>query len=158
MSTMANLKEALVSFVKQLDGAKEKLVIVTGKPGSGKSQVLRDLAGTQRWRYVDCRDLVSVHDLYGTLPTERNTKAVETMQAVLNNYNADVLMLDRIQTLFNPELGIDALQVIKKISESKPLIVAWPGYYENQQLNFKKEHSEQIISYNVQGVQTFSLD
>lgn len=46
---MANLKEDLVSCVKQLSGVKEKLVIVTGKPGSGKSQVLRDLAGTQRW-------------------------------------------------------------------------------------------------------------
>lgn len=43
------------------------------------------------------------------------------MQSILNNYNADVLMLDRIQTLFNPELGIDALQVIKKVSEEKPL-------------------------------------
>ena len=116
---MANLKEDLVSCVKQLSGVKEKLVIVTGKPGSGKSQVLRDLAGTQRWRYVDCRDLVSVHDLYGVLPTEKNAKAVEAMQSILNNYNADVLMLDRIQTLFNPELGIDALQVIKKVSEEK---------------------------------------
>ena len=103
---MANLKEDLVSCVKQLSGVKEKLVIVTGKPGSGKSQVLRDLAGTQRWRYVDCRDLVSVHDLYGVLPTEKNAKAVEAMQSILNNYNADVLMLDRIQTLFNPDLGI----------------------------------------------------
>ena len=77
---------------------------------------------------------------------------------IFDNYKTPVLLLDKMQTFFNPALELDVMDVVKKVSKDKVLIVAWPGYYENEQLNFKKEHSNQIISYNVQGVQTFSLD
>ena len=45
-------------FVKIVEGVKDhdvKVVVVTGKPGSGKSKVLREAAEEKKWDYIDCR-------------------------------------------------------------------------------------------------------
>ena len=49
-------------FVKIVEGVKDhdvKVVIVTGKPGSGKSKVLREAAEEKKWDYIDCRLLIT---------------------------------------------------------------------------------------------------
>ena len=47
-------------FVKIVEAAKESkgVIFVTGKPGSGKSKVLREAAEDKKWDYVDCRYLI----------------------------------------------------------------------------------------------------
>ena len=52
----------LDEFMKQAEavGAKEeKVLVVTGKPGSGKSKLLREAAENQGWDYVDARLLIT---------------------------------------------------------------------------------------------------
>lgn len=47
---------------KIVEGVKDhdvKVVIVTGKPGSGKSKVLREAAEEKKWDYIDCRLLIT---------------------------------------------------------------------------------------------------
>ena len=49
-------------FVKIVEGVKDhdvKVVVVTGKPGSGKSKVLREAAEEKKWDYIDCRLLIT---------------------------------------------------------------------------------------------------
>ena len=55
-------------FVKIVEGVKDhdvKVVIVTGKPGSGKSKVLREAAEEKKWDYIDCRLLITEKFLAG---------------------------------------------------------------------------------------------
>lgn len=155
---MSDVKNKLIEGVQQVSGSVEKLVIVTGKPGSGKSKALRELADTHKWQYVDCKDLVTPVDLQGISVEEKNAKAVEIMKNIFDNYKGSVLMLDKIQALFSPAMGLDVMQVMKQASTSKPLVVAWPGYYENNQLNFKNESANTISSYSVDGVKLYSMD
>ena len=54
-----NQVEELVKVVAEAQTDKGNVVIVTGKPGSGKSKVLREAAESQKWTYVDCRMLSS---------------------------------------------------------------------------------------------------
>ena len=54
-----NQVEELVKVVAEAQTDKGNVVIVTGKPGSGKSKVLREAAESQKWTYVDCRMLIS---------------------------------------------------------------------------------------------------
>ena len=51
--------QALVNAVEAAQADKGNVVIVTGKPGSGKSKVLREAAEMKKWTYVDCRILIS---------------------------------------------------------------------------------------------------
>lgn len=155
---MSDVKNKLIEGVQAVADAAEKLVIVTGKPGSGKSKVLRELADIQKWQYVDCKDLVTMADLQGVAADEKNSKAVEIMTNVFDNYKGSVLLLDKIQTLFSPSMGLDVMQVMKQASAKKPLVIAWPGYYEDNKLNFKNETANTTASYSVDGIKLFSVD
>lgn len=155
---MSDMQNKLIEGVREVAGAAEKLVIVTGKPGSGKSKVLRELADIQKWQYVDCKDLVTFADLQGVAASDKNDKAIEIMTNIFDNYKGSVLLLDKIQTLFTPSMGLDVMQVMKQASAKKPLVVAWPGYYEDNKLNFKNESANTTASYSVDGLKLFSLD
>ena len=45
--------EDFVKEVASLQDAESKVLIVAGKPGSGKSKVLREAADIKGWDYVD---------------------------------------------------------------------------------------------------------
>ena len=67
-------------FVKIVEAAKEAkgVIFVTGKPGSGKSKVLREAAEDKKWDYVDCRLLIS-EEVLAVPKEERNAKAPAMM-------------------------------------------------------------------------------
>ena len=72
-------------FVKIVEGVKDhdvKVVIVTGKPGSGKSKVLREAAEEKKWDYIDCRLLITEKFLE-VPPGERQAKEAEMRAAKL---------------------------------------------------------------------------
>ena len=96
-------------FVKIVEGVKDhdvKVVVVTGKPGSGKSKVLREAAEEKKWDYIDCRLLITEKFLE-VPPGERQAKAPEMMADILEGYDSEVILLDRLQTLFVPVFHID---------------------------------------------------
>ena len=74
-------------FVKVVEAAKEAkgVIFVTGKPGSGKSKVLREAAEDKKWDYVDCRLLIS-EEFLAVPKEERNAKAPEMMGEALASY------------------------------------------------------------------------
>ena len=83
-------------FVKIVEAAKESkgVIFVTGKPGSGKSKVLREAAEDKKWDYVDCRLLIS-EEFLAVPKEERNEKAPAMMGEALASYNSEVILLDR---------------------------------------------------------------
>lgn len=153
---MSNIQEQIIKAVDELAGAAEKLVIVTGKPGSGKSKVLRELGDVQKWHYVDCKNLVTVADLQGS--ADKNATAVEIIKNIFDNYRTPVLLLDKMQSLFSASLELDVMQVMKAVSAGKTLIVAWPGYHEDGNLNFKNENTGVVTAYSVAGTKMFILE
>lgn len=77
-------------FVKEVEGlqkAEGKVLIITGKPGSGKSVVLREAAAKKAWNYVDCRLLIT-EDFLELLPALRQEKAAEIIGEILEGYNS----------------------------------------------------------------------
>ena len=81
-------------FEKIVEAAKANkggVVFVTGKPGSGKSKVLREAAEDKKWDYVDCRMLIS-EDFLAVPGDQRMEKAPELMGATLDSYNSDVIL------------------------------------------------------------------
>ena len=105
-------------FVKIVEGVKDhdvKVVIVTGKPGSGKSKVLREAAEEKKWDYIDCRLLITEKFLE-VPPGERQAKAPEMMADILEGYDSEVILLDRLQTLFVPVFHIDVDALLHKLS------------------------------------------
>ena len=117
-------------FLKEVEGLTEKeikVLVVTGKPGSGKSKVLREAAETKGWDYIDTRLLIT-EDFLKLLPSERRVNAPEVLKNELLSHHGDVVMLDRIQTLFIPVFNIDPKSVLDELGRAFTVVIAWPGY------------------------------
>ena len=149
--------EELVQQVESLEGAEHKLLVVTGKPGSGKSKVLRAAADEKNWDYVDCRLLIT-EEFLELLPAERQEKAAEMIGDILAGYNSSVILLDRVQTFFVPVFHIDVTTLLQKLSERFTLIVAWPGYFDKGLLCNDKFDGTESVRMPATDIKIWNID
>lgn len=149
--------EEFAKVVENVKNHEVKVIIVTGKPGSGKSKVLREVAEDKKWNYIDCRLLIT--EKFLEIPaTERKEKAPEMMQEILEGYGGEVILLDRLQTLFVPVFQIDIDVLLQKLSEKFVIVTAWPGYMENGKLCYDKFDGTESIKINADGYTIWSVD
>lgn len=62
----------------------------------------------------------------------------EVLAAVIAGHDAEPVLLDRIQLLFEPSLQLEVLRCLLTLSKSKPLIVNWPGNFDGKLLSFSR--------------------
>ena len=136
-----NQVEELVKVVAEAQADKGNVVIVTGKPGSGKSKVLREAAESQKWTYVD-----------------RGLYAPDMFADILASYNADVIILDRLQTLFVPVFHINTDSLMRKLSKKFTIVTAWPGYIDNGNLCYDKFDGTEAIRISPDGFKIWNVE
>lgn len=149
--------EDFVNVVEMAQKGKNGVIFVVGKPGSGKSKVLREASEDKKWSYVDCRMLIS-EEFLAVPQRERNEKAPELMDQILASYNSDVIMLDRLQTLFVPVFHLEVGPLLKKLSEKYIIVAAWPGYEKDGQLCYDKFDGTESIRIPVEGFTVWNVD
>ncbi|MCF0139095.1 MAG: BREX-3 system P-loop-containing protein BrxF [Acidaminococcus fermentans] len=129
--------EEFLKQVEAVQGKEEKVLIVTGKPGSGKSKLLREAAEDKGWDYVDTRLLIT-EEFLKLLPSERKEQAPAMLTEELAGHRGDVILLDRVQTLFVPVFHIDPKSVIDALGKAYTVVLAWPGYVNDGLLCYDK--------------------
>lgn len=149
--------ENFVKEVESLKDAESKVLIVAGKPGSGKSKVLREAADAKGWDYVDCRLLIT-EGFLELLPVERQKKAPAIMREILASYNSEVILLDRVQTFFVPVLHIDVETLLRELGKSFTLVVAWPGYIDEGMLCYDKFDGTASIRVKAAGMKIWNVE
>ncbi len=152
--------DQVANFVKEVESLKDaesKVLIVAGKPGSGKSKVLREAADAKGWDYVDCRLLIT-EGFLELLPVERQKKAPAIMREILASYNSEVILLDRVQTFFVPVLHIDVETLLRELGKSFTLVVAWPGYIDEGMLCYDKFDGTASIRVKAAGMKIWNVE
>jgi len=127
--------QMVTDYVQELKDSQERLVLIVGKPGSGKSKIMRELGLNRGWRYVDCRELVT-DELLELVPKARPREAPGIMDKMLERERADVILLDNVQVLFTPILNLDPLALLRQLGKKHTIVAAWPGDYENSRLSY----------------------
>lgn len=152
-----NQVEEFERIVEEAKTGEKKVIVVTGKPGSGKSKVLREAAANKKWEYLDCRLLITEQFLE-VPPAERKEKAAEMMLEILDAYGSEVVMLDRVQTLFVPVFRIDVEDLLKQLSSKYVIVTAWPGYVEDGVLCYDKFDGTESIRVSSEGFTVWNVD
>ncbi|HHU75967.1 MAG TPA: BREX-3 system P-loop-containing protein BrxF [Firmicutes bacterium] len=112
----------------------EKLVILVGRPGSGKSRILRQFSKNN---YLDLKEELSKRLL--SIPREkRSERAFSLLQEIVESKQEPVLLFDNIEILFLQELDMDPLKVLGRLSREKTLVVAWVGYFDGTELSWSE--------------------
>lgn len=146
----------IVGCVQEIKNSQDRLVILTGKPGSGKSKLMRELGAMKGWRYINCRDLVTA-ELLEHVPKARPQEAPAIMGGILGRAGAEVILLDNLQVLFTPILNLDPLELVRQLGRSFTLIVAWPGELAAGKLAYLEPGREQPHWYDAAGLKILEL-
>lgn len=133
------------------------IVVITGKPGSGKSKVLREAAEREKWVYVDCRELIT--EKFLSVPAaDRGLYAPDMFLEDLKAYNSDVVILDNLQTFFVPVFHINADSLMRKLSKQMTVVTAWPGYIDGGTLCYDKFDGTEAIRISPDGFKIFNIE
>ncbi|MDR3563004.1 MAG: BREX-3 system P-loop-containing protein BrxF [Negativicutes bacterium] len=127
--------QMVVDYIQSLQAGQEQLVLIVGRPGSGKSKIMRELASNRGWKYVDSQKLVT-DELLELVPKVRPREAPHLLDAVLGREKAEVILLDGIQLLFTPLLHLEPLTLLRQLSRKYQIVAAWPGRYEGGRLSY----------------------
>jgi hypothetical protein len=149
--------QRIVEFVRDTEKLDERLVLIVGQPGSGKSKIMRELSAMRGWEYVDSRILVT-EELLELMPKARPVEAPRIMDSVLGKLEAEVILLDGIQALFAPVLQLDPLSMLRRLSRKHTIVAAWPGQFENGKLVFNQDGRFPYREYEAQGIKLVQMD
>ena len=140
--TVDLLKQEISKAAKR----EERLIILVGRPGSGKSRILRNFS---HYTYLDLtRTLVKE---LSTLPgDQRIGKVPAYLQEMIETAEGSVLIVDNIEIMFLPEVNIDPLKTLAKLSRGKTLVVAWVGVYDGATLQWSEPGRPDYKTYTAQ--------
>lgn len=151
---MSNVS-ALVEAVKAAKG-EGNVVVVTGKPGCGKSKLVRDAAAQEKWVYVNCRELIT--EKFLAVPAaDRGLYAPDMFLEDLKAFKAGVIVLDDLQTLFVPVFHINVDSLLRKLSKAKTMVAVWPGVLESGMLCYDKFDGTEAIRISPDGFKVFDV-
>jgi hypothetical protein len=145
----------VLECLREVEHMPNKLVLVVGKAGTGKSKILRELADVKGCRYLDCKFLIT-DDLIDLIPKARQQQAAGIMDGILSGFLAETFLLDGIELLFKPVLCLEPLDLLKELSQKYSLIVAWPGEYEEGNLIFQ-DWKLDSHTYDAKGIRIIEL-
>jgi energy-coupling factor transporter ATP-binding protein EcfA2 len=148
----------LIDSIHDAQKKDEKLVLVVGRPGSGKSKIMRSLADMRSWKYIDAAQLVT-DELLELVPRVRAREAPAIMGKVLGSLSSEVYLIDDLQLLFTPLLQLDPYSLLKQLSRKHTIVASWPGTFENGELCFAYNRGfvNSKRQYTVEGVTVIQL-
>ena len=129
--------------IEELSDAQHKLLLIIGKPGSGKSKLIREYSQETGVPIVD------LDEIFTHTPSEQ---LMHEMKNFLSTYHQKVLLLDNKKILYAKNNKIDLLAFLKELSEDITVVATWNGTIEDGQLfHFCKDAPEDLIYSVSQG-------
>ncbi len=147
----------IVETVRETQKKPEKLVLLVGKPGSGKSKLLRELATVRGWEYVNCRTFLT-DELLEMVPKMRAQEAPHLIDKKMKQLRAEVIVLDDMQVLFAPVLQVDPLGLLRHLAKNYAVVAAWPGEYKDEKLIAAPVGQQASREYNATGLTIIQIE
>ena len=149
--------QRIVETVREGQKSAEHLVLLVGRPVSGKSKLLRELSTIRGWQYVNCRAFLT-EELLEMVPKVRDMEAPGMIMKTLDALKADVIVLDDMQALFAPVLQVDPLQLLKQLGRKFSLVAAWPGEFDGDSLKIAAVGQPDQRVYDAKGLTIIQIE
>jgi hypothetical protein len=109
---------------------KHKLLLLIGRPGSGKSKFLYNYSKEKGIPILNLDNILGEK-----IPEGKDANYVYAFtQGFLSTYTPEEILLDKKKILYQKDSSIDLLDFLKELSQSKTVVTTWNGYTENGKL------------------------
>jgi hypothetical protein len=143
---MVGVGDKLDDAVKAAATAYNRLVLVVGVLGSGKTQALRSLAAARPFPFINVNLAISQRMLELT-KGQRARQADRLFDDLIQQAASDVVVLDNLEILFDATLQVDPLRMLQLASRNRLIVASWNGTYENGTLSYAEPHHPEYRSY-----------
>ena len=121
------------SLISKADSSYYKLIVVVGKSGSGKTTLLRRISEEFQLPLINLGLELSRRLLSLTIK-QRKLMAAEIIEDILEEQGDLRLAIDNTEVIFNPDLKLNPLGLLKNISRNRMLVWTWNGEMDGNHL------------------------
>lgn len=151
---MIDKLELLIAEVQDLQ---HRLVLIVGKPGGGKSALLR-LLGERHGTVPINLSAVLGRKLLEVPQRQRRLQVGSLFREVVASYPANApLMLDNIELLFDSTLAVSPLDLLRQRAASRLVVATWPGELRGDRLVYAEMGHPEYQDYPTQGQVVFEI-
>lgn len=150
--------EALERVVDDLAVVNSKLLLLIGAPNSGKSDLLRQLAGRRKVHILNIGAALGRELL--TIPSpRRNLQAADLLKGLADEFSREgLLLMDNLELLFDQELKLSPLDLLRRHSQARRVVAAWPGTLTDNRLSYATTGHPEYQDYSCDGVVPFRVN
>ena len=128
-----------------MHNSKHKLLLLIGRPGSGKSKFLYNYSKEKGIPILNLDNILGEK-----IPEGKDANYVYAFtQGFLSTYTPEEILLDKKKILYNKDSNIDLLDFLRELSQSKTVVATWNGYTENGKLIHVCDAIGRTIEYNL---------
>jgi hypothetical protein len=134
-----------MQLLNALKKKKYRLLLIIGKPGSGKSKYLQNYSKQVGIPILDLDFILGKE-----LPDGRDADYVyDFLNGFLDTYKPEQVLIDKKAILYNKDSKIDLLDFLKQLSLKKTVIATWNGYTENGKLIHVCDKLQKDFEYEI---------
>jgi chromosomal replication initiation ATPase DnaA len=144
-------------LVDEIAALHNKLILLVGRPGSGKTRLLAELANRRGTKVMNVG--AALGKRLATLPQrERAHQAFKAMRELAQSYaSGDSLLLDNIELLFDRSLQLDPLDLLKHHAHARRVVAVWPGELRDGRLIYAEMGHPEYRDYGLDGLVLFEI-
>ena len=136
---MNQLKDA----IEKAKENENKLILIVGLPGSGKSKLIHEYSKDSGIPILDLDNIFK----------DTTNNIAEVMDNFLVTYNKDVLLLDNKKILYAKDSNIDMLSFLKNLAEKLIVVATWSGKVDNNKLIHIRSKLPTDLTYSLDNEQ-----
>ena len=146
-----HLLEAVSEKIRDAETLYHKLVLVAGPKGAGKTAVLRDTAGRIDAPLINV-GLELSRRLLDVTRRQRPFNVPHLLEQIVAETDADVVLLDNVELLFDVALRQDPLRLLQGLSRGRIVVAAWNGSMQAGHIHYAAPGHPEYRRYPVDSI------
>jgi hypothetical protein len=134
----------------------EQLVLVTGGDWTARTELLQAMTSHGGFEYAAI-SLPFAKALLGQPPSQRPLLASEMVETLVQAAHTGIT-LDQIDILFDPELHLDPLRLVRTLSHHRLILLSWPGTFTQSRLIYGEPDQPEYRVYQAGDTLVYSLE
>ena len=133
--SLEDLVERLESAIGNASKGYNKLMILVGGIGSGKTESLLALSQAKGHPYVNL-NLELSRRLLDLSKKERISMLQRCVEEIIDSLHSDIVLLDNTELLFSQELKVDVPRLLRSLSRTRTIVFSWSGASDGYSITY----------------------